>query len=82
VIITSGIELLQEIIRTFHILSNSYIRGLIRPPEETFPEHMAILDALEDRDAERAEILMRDHTRKSIDVLKAKLVNHKGAKQI
>jgi len=66
-------DLLKEIVRTFHILSNSYTRGLIRPPQETFPEHTTILDALENHDAGKAEFLMRQHTRKSIEALKARM---------
>lgn len=66
----SGIDLLREIVKSFHILSNSYTHGLIRPPQETFPEHMAIIDALKDHDPDLSEKLMREHTRKSIRVLR------------
>jgi DNA-binding GntR family transcriptional regulator len=69
----SRIDLLREIVKSFHILSNSYTQGLIRPPQETFPEHMAIIDALEDHDPDLSEKLMREHTRKSIRVLKEEL---------
>ncbi|MFQ5834887.1 MAG: GntR family transcriptional regulator [bacterium] len=67
---TSRIDLLREIVKSFHILSNSYTRGLIRPPQETFPEHMAIIDALKDHDPDLSEKLMREHTTKSIRVLR------------
>lgn len=75
------IELLQEIIQAFHILSVSYTGGLIRPPQETFPEHMAILDALENHGGEKAESLMRQHTRKSIEVLKMKLLQERRKRE-
>jgi len=70
---TSRIDLLREIVKSFHILlSNSYTRGLIRPPKETFPEHMAIIEALENHDPDLSEKLMREHIRKSIRVLEEK----------
>lgn len=70
VIETSGVKLLEDIVKTFHILSNSFTPGLIRPPKETFPEHMAIIDALARRDPDAAESLMREHLKKTIAVLK------------
>lgn len=69
VIKTAG-KFLQNIIEPFHILSHSFIPGLIRPPKETFPEHMAIIDALGRHDSQEAEDLMRKHTEKTIAVLK------------
>lgn len=70
VIGASGVKLLEDIVKTFHILSNSFTPGLIRPPKETFPEHMAIIDALARRDPDAAESLMREHLKKTIAVLK------------
>ena len=67
---TSRIDLLREIVKSFHILSNSYTQGLIRLPQETFREHMAIIEALKDHDPDLSEKLMREHTRKSIRVLR------------
>lgn len=39
--------------------------GLMQPPEETFSEHLAILKAIETKDAEQAVIQLRDHLQKS-----------------
>ncbi|MBX2877907.1 MAG: GntR family transcriptional regulator [Saprospiraceae bacterium] len=39
--------------------------GLIRPPEETLPEHLAIVDALEEGAVEKAESLAKIHLEKS-----------------
>jgi len=75
----SRIDLLREIVKSFHILSNSYTRGLIRPPQETFPEHMAIIDALEKHDLDLAENVLRDHSRKTIKFLKEKF--HRSVEQ-
>jgi len=66
----SGVKLLEEMVKSFHILSNSFTPGLIRPPKETFPEHMAIIDALARGDSEEAENLMREHLRKTVNLLK------------
>lgn len=67
---TSGIKLLENMVKSFHILSNSFTPGMIRPPKETFPEHMAIIDTLARRDPSAAENLMRRHLEKTIAVLK------------
>ena len=60
------------IINKLELLGNNMIRtfrgGLLRSPEETLPEHLGILAALEKRDGE----LVREHTRKSMETLKEK----------
>jgi GntR family transcriptional regulator, rspAB operon transcriptional repressor len=43
--------------------------GVVRPPSETVPEHLAILDALRRRDAEGSEAAMRLHIRRSLEQL-------------
>ena len=43
--------------------------GVVRPPAETIPEHLAILDALRRRDPDGAEAAMRMHIRRSLDQL-------------
>ena len=35
--------------------------GLVRPPEETLPEHLAIIESMTARDADQAELLMNKH---------------------
>ena len=74
----SQIDLLQEMVKSFYVLVSRYVRGLVRPPEETFPEHMAIIDALEKHNSELAEKLIREHTQKSIQILRKKSFNHEG----
>jgi DNA-binding GntR family transcriptional regulator len=44
--------------------------GLVRPPNETFYEHQAIIDAIGNRDADSAEELMRQHLKKGIAILR------------
>jgi DNA-binding GntR family transcriptional regulator len=43
--------------------------GVVRPPAETIPEHLAILEALRRRDPEGAEAAMRLHIRRSLETL-------------
>jgi DNA-binding GntR family transcriptional regulator len=50
-----------------------YNQGLIRPPQETLPEHFAMIDAIEKRDAESAEKYAKAHLRKSRDCVAASL---------
>lgn len=71
----SQIDFLQEMVKSFYILVSRYARGLVRPPQKTFPEHMAIIDALENQDSELAEKLIREHIQKSIQILRTKLGN-------
>jgi DNA-binding GntR family transcriptional regulator len=43
--------------------------GVVRPPAETIPEHLKILDALRRGDADGAETAMRAHIRRSLETL-------------
>jgi DNA-binding GntR family transcriptional regulator len=43
---------------------------LLRPPQETLAEHLAIIEALEKGDGDLAEKLIREHTRSSMQTLK------------
>ncbi len=49
----------------------SWIRGLVRPPEETLPEHRAIIEAFAAMDAEKAQTLIVLHNLRSRDALQA-----------
>ena len=66
----------NQMLNKLELLGNNTIRtcrgGLLRSPKETLPEHLAILDALERRDGELAEKLVREHTHKSMQILKEK----------
>lgn len=69
----SGNQILPriEMVGNIHIIS--YNRGLIRPPEETLPEHDAIVNAIAKHQSDLAEQHARAHLRKSRDVLAASL---------
>lgn len=61
----AGIPMLSRINEMFNISRVSYQRGLIRDPQETLVEHLAIVDAFKNHDGELAERLARAHTIRS-----------------
>jgi DNA-binding GntR family transcriptional regulator len=71
-------EFLKSILETYNIISFSYqwvsTEGLVRSPNETVCEHLAIIDAISRRDGDAAEHLMRRHLSNSIAVLRQHLV--------
>ncbi len=70
-------EFLKGILLTTNIISFSYqvlhSEGLVRPPNETIQEHLAVIVAIKKRDSEAAEDLMRQHFKKSITYLKREI---------
>jgi DNA-binding GntR family transcriptional regulator len=66
----------NDILKKFEVISNityrTYRGGLIRTPAETLPEHLAIIEAIEKKDAELAEKLTREHSNKSQNCLMKK----------
>ncbi|RKX85127.1 MAG: hypothetical protein DRP57_04440 [Spirochaetes bacterium] len=56
--------------KNFDFIMKSYQKGLIRPPEETLPEHKAIVKAVRNRDSEKAQQLLIEHHLKSRKVIK------------
>jgi DNA-binding GntR family transcriptional regulator len=71
----SGNEILSKLDITGNILVRTYSKGLVRVPEETIQEHMSIIDALEKKDSELAELLIKMHTRKSMTALESMMSN-------
>ena len=68
---------LVKLLDSFQIMSLSLAQGLLRPPYETLDEHIAVVDALEAHDAERAEQAMLYHVRKTISLMKSKSLTQK-----
>ncbi len=62
-------EFLKSILETYNVISFSYqlgsFAGLVRKPNETIEEHLAVIQAISDRDEASAEELMRRHFKKS-----------------
>ena len=63
-------EFLKSILQTFNIITASYqylsSEGLVRPPNETIKEHLAVINAIGNRDSEAAEELMCRHLKNTI----------------
>ncbi len=74
-------EFLKSILQTTNIISFSYqvlhSEGLVRPPNETIQEHLAVIEAIKVRDSEAAEDLMRLHFKKSLAYLKREIIGEK-----
>ncbi len=70
-------EFLKSILLTTNIISFSYqvlhSEGLVRAPNETIQEHLAVIEAIKSRDSEAAENLMRQHFKKSLAYLKREI---------
>ncbi len=58
-------KILQKMEMLSNIIIRTYQRGLIRGPGETYAEHIAIIDALKERNPAKVEALLKDHFRKS-----------------
>lgn len=68
----AAIPLLTKINEMFNIFRVSYQRGLLRDPEETLPEHLALVEAIRNHDEELAEKLARLHSSRSRATLLAR----------
>ncbi len=70
-------EFLKSVLQTCNIITASYQylapEGLVRPPNETIEEHLAVINAIGSRDPDAAEALMREHLKKSIAHLRQKV---------
>jgi DNA-binding GntR family transcriptional regulator len=68
-----GDDLLSSILETYSVITFSYLvglrGGLVRPPQETIREHLAIIEAITRKDPEKAESVVRLHLRKSREKL-------------
>lgn len=66
----------NKVIAQLEMLSNVHLKafqaGLLRKPEQTLKEHLAIIKAMEEKDAEKAEAHMRNHILKSLEAFRAK----------
>lgn len=69
---------IQDLNENHGYIIKSNQRGLVRPPDETLPEHHALIDALVRRDADAASATMAAHHLKSREVLK-RAVNESGS---
>jgi DNA-binding GntR family transcriptional regulator len=68
-----GDDLMSNILETYNVITFSYLvkfrGGLVRPPQETLPEHLAIIKAIVKKDPEMAEQAVRLHFKRSQEKL-------------
>ncbi len=65
----AGNEQLAAAMESVNMMFFAYQDGLVRPPTEAIPEHLAILEALRRRDPDASEAAMRLHLRRSAERL-------------
>lgn len=63
--------LVKKTIESCRVIATSLTQGLYRSPEDTYQEHLDIIGALEQRDSDLAESLMREHIRKALPLLRS-----------
>ena len=63
-------SMVRKVNENLQILARAYTAGLIRPFEETLQEHVNIISALRERNAERAEREMRLHITRTTDMIR------------
>jgi DNA-binding GntR family transcriptional regulator len=73
ILTNSGNKVLQRMEMFGNIIKRTYLRGLVRGPKDTYSEHIEIIKALEDKNGELAEQLLREHFRKAQKVISEKL---------
>ena len=65
-----------------NLITSSYLvgfrGGLVRPPRETLSEHLAIIGAIRQPDAEKAEQAVRVHLRRSREKLAKEIAKGAG----
>lgn len=54
-------RLLGKLVSNYELVLKCYRKGLIRPPEETYKEHVNIIEALSERDPRMAQQFLTDH---------------------
>jgi DNA-binding GntR family transcriptional regulator len=73
----SGNSILMRLNNIGDVLIQTYPRGIILPLEESMNDHLKIIKAFRDRSPERAEMLIRMHSRKARDIIEQQILNAK-----
>jgi DNA-binding GntR family transcriptional regulator len=74
---TSQNTVLQKLNNIGEVLIRTYMHGIILPVLESLNDHLLIIAALESANAEEAERLIRNHSRKARNILERKLENQR-----
>jgi len=70
-------EVMAKLNRIGSVLIRTYPKGIILPLKESMADHREIIRAFRERNAERAEELVRNHSRKAVIILQNELKNQK-----
>lgn len=70
-----GNGFLKQLFNTGNLLVWINRIGLIRPPAETLPEHLGIIQAIEERDLAKVELLARQHLETSKTLIVKRINN-------
>ncbi len=73
IIRASGNTVMRKLNSIGSVLIRTYPKGIILPLEESMSDHRKIILAFRERDAEKVEILIRNHSRKAILILQKEL---------
>jgi len=65
----SNNTILQKMSKLSQVPNRVNSLGLLRSPEDTLAEHLSIIKAMHEGDAEKAELLMKEHIRLSLKFL-------------
>ena len=61
----SGNKILKKTYTSSLIQARIVQMGIMRPPEETLPEHIQLVEAIENRNRKQADKILKTHLRKS-----------------
>jgi len=57
----SNNSLVKKINETFQVLNRTFLSGLVRPPKDTLPEHLKIIETLKMKDVQGAVKIISEH---------------------
>ena len=72
----SGNKILKKTYTSSLIQARIVQMGLMRPPEETLPEHLQLVQAIDERDRDKADKVLKNHLRKSKELIENNFNNN------
>lgn len=73
IIVGSGNRVMQKLDNIGSVLIRTFPRGIILPLEDSLEDHRLIIEAFRNRNAEDAERLIRNHSRKASEILRKEI---------
>lgn len=69
IISSSGNSILERLNNIGSVLILTYPKGIILPYKESMDDHMRIIESFRERSPEKAELLIREHSRKARNII-------------